>query len=311
MTRAHRLEGLEPDNLLAFLALLGLLRALETARPDWRPRAWWNTQLNPLRPVLTLSVEADAGAVAEAAAEGVAHLAAAHRFDRADLRYQVSEFAAARAAADPELVDALMSDAAVREEGTLWPTPLCFLFGQGHQHFLDRLAGVPQGRLPGALAKAKRPPELNSPVYIADALFATWRRDDPADGLRWDPAEDRRYALRSENPSGDPNGMEHGANRLAAIGLAALGGAAVAWRGEARFLNRMTNFAGPGRAVELRWPVWSASATLAGVRALLAHRDLWTDDPASALNPLGVAQVYRAARISVGKFFNVTLGRRV
>ena len=27
--KAHRLEGLEPDNLLAFLALLGLLRALE------------------------------------------------------------------------------------------------------------------------------------------------------------------------------------------------------------------------------------------------------------------------------------------
>lgn len=32
-----RLGGLEPDNLLAFLALFGLL-ALETARPDWRPR---------------------------------------------------------------------------------------------------------------------------------------------------------------------------------------------------------------------------------------------------------------------------------
>jgi len=37
--RCHRLEGLEPDNLLAFLALLGLLRSLETARPAWRPRA--------------------------------------------------------------------------------------------------------------------------------------------------------------------------------------------------------------------------------------------------------------------------------
>ena len=38
----HRLNGLEPDNLLAFLALLGLLRALETARPKWRPRARWD-----------------------------------------------------------------------------------------------------------------------------------------------------------------------------------------------------------------------------------------------------------------------------
>ena len=28
-TTEHRLDGLEPDNLLAFLALLGLLRTLE------------------------------------------------------------------------------------------------------------------------------------------------------------------------------------------------------------------------------------------------------------------------------------------
>ena len=32
------LPGLEADNLLAFLALLGLLRALETVREEWRPR---------------------------------------------------------------------------------------------------------------------------------------------------------------------------------------------------------------------------------------------------------------------------------
>jgi hypothetical protein len=35
------LPGLESDNLLAFLALLGLLRLLEVARPEWRPRIAW------------------------------------------------------------------------------------------------------------------------------------------------------------------------------------------------------------------------------------------------------------------------------
>jgi hypothetical protein len=45
---SHRLDGLEPDNLLAFLSLLGLLRTLETDdrdRPDHekaRPRAAWD-----------------------------------------------------------------------------------------------------------------------------------------------------------------------------------------------------------------------------------------------------------------------------
>ncbi|MGH7089221.1 MAG: hypothetical protein ACREFQ_09995, partial [Stellaceae bacterium] len=51
--KSHRLDGLEPDNLLAFLALLGLLRALEIKRPEWKPRAYWEVESAPLRPVLT------------------------------------------------------------------------------------------------------------------------------------------------------------------------------------------------------------------------------------------------------------------
>jgi len=54
----HRLEGLEPDNFLAFMALLGLLRALETARPDWCPRAAWDLERAPWRPILSLRVDA-------------------------------------------------------------------------------------------------------------------------------------------------------------------------------------------------------------------------------------------------------------
>ena len=40
----YRLNGLEPDNLLAFLALLGLLRTLEHARPTWRTRVAWTVE---------------------------------------------------------------------------------------------------------------------------------------------------------------------------------------------------------------------------------------------------------------------------
>lgn len=69
--REHRLDGLEPDNLLAFMALIGLLRALETARPGWRPRAFWDVENHPWRPVLTLAEPQTQKTVAEAAAEGV------------------------------------------------------------------------------------------------------------------------------------------------------------------------------------------------------------------------------------------------
>lgn len=43
---SHRLIGLEPDNLLAFLALLGLLRSLEAIPEGKRlfPRACWKTR---------------------------------------------------------------------------------------------------------------------------------------------------------------------------------------------------------------------------------------------------------------------------
>ena len=45
----------------------------------------------------------------------------------------------------------LISDAAVRERNKAAeaePTPLCLLFGQGHQHFLERLSSVPRETTP-------------------------------------------------------------------------------------------------------------------------------------------------------------------
>jgi hypothetical protein len=76
----HRLDGLEPDNLLAFLALLGLLRALAAARLCWRPRAAWDLENPPLRPVLCLAKPQTREAVCAAAADGTAELAADYRF---------------------------------------------------------------------------------------------------------------------------------------------------------------------------------------------------------------------------------------
>src|SRR4051794_27628503 len=95
----HRLEGLEPANLLAFLALLGLLRALEEARPNWRPRARWSVQQAPLRPVLILRKPASRHEVLTGAAEGLATLGAAHDFgDKADLNHSIREAREALAA---------------------------------------------------------------------------------------------------------------------------------------------------------------------------------------------------------------------
>lgn len=316
-TGQHRLVGLEPDNLLAFLALLGLLRALDTARPDWRARAFWDVAARPLRPVLVLIGAETEEAVAVGAAEGIARLAEVHQFGRDDLNYPADAarglLLAAEAPRRAELLDALMSDGATRDDAdrSVWPTPLCFLFGQGHQHFLSRLADIPTGRPPAKLAKMRRPPDLAAPGYIASALFAAWTRSDPTDGLRWDPAEDRRYALRANDPSGDPAGMQHGANRLAAVGLPVMPGTVVRRRSELRFLNVATSYGDDG-GIRVTWPIWTVPARLAGIRALLAHPALAGDAAAvGRLAPCGVAFAFRARRISVGKFFNAAPAERV
>jgi hypothetical protein len=312
----HRLEGLEPDNLLAFLALLGLLRTLETSRPAWRPRAAWDLNDPPLRPVLMLGEPQTAMAVCVGASEGAAALADDYKFPRStedgsepqrDLNYakQVARVLLDRAANSTnrrcaDLWSALMCDAA-EKDGKVEATPLCLLFGQGHQHFLDRLATVPRIEGPPR-GRGKKAVNLTAAETLQEALFQPWTRQDPTPAFRWDPAEDVRYALRADDPSGDKSTTQHGANRLAALALPLLT-AVPTQRGQR---VRLQVLAGNFERNEFvfSWPIWKEPVSLAGLRALLGHPDL-AKDP-SALVHLGVVEVRRARRISVGKFMNFT-----
>jgi hypothetical protein len=120
----HRMDGLEPDNLLAFLALLGLLRSLEAARPEWRPRAAWDLDRAPLRPVLVLPEPDTRGEISEAAAAGADRLAGVYRFSaekpgaagQNDLNYS------------DEFARKLLSDATAEdghERADLWAALMC------------------------------------------------------------------------------------------------------------------------------------------------------------------------------------------
>lgn len=307
----HRLEGLEPDNLLAFLALLGLLRVLEHSRPEWRVRARWDLDLPPLRPLLVLAVPQDRGALADAAAEGCDHLAATYddvpvageeppkdlTFDGAQAR-RLLNGAADASEGLPWAV--LCSDAATRQDGRVEATPLCFIFGQGHQHFLERLASVPRLRVPPKRGRGKNSVELTAAQVLADALFAPWERGDPTPSFRWDPAEDVRYALQAADPSGRPGLTQHGANRLAALALAVL---PVAPQSTARRVRLgMPGARTEGGQTHFGWPIWRKPASLEGICALLAHPGLWRP---GGLAHLGVAEVRTARRLHVGKYMNV------
>ena len=308
--RLHRLAGLEPDNFLAFLALLGLLRALDTARPAWKARAHWDVDMQPLRPVLTLSEGVTRSALLEAVARGLDCLVKAYDFGgRQDINYTAEEARAELEGATPdraEIFAALMSEAVLNDKGQVAPTPYCLLFGQGHQHFLDRLAAVPAMREPPTRGSGRARVAVSETRSLAEALFDPWERPDLTEGFRWDPAEDRRYALRAADPSGDAVGLQHGANRLAAIALPVLSGAAVVRRSELRFLARGATSKSDG-AIAITWPIWSCPARLASIRTQLAHPqiancDAYSDDLVSC----GAAALMRAERISVGKFMNIS-----
>lgn len=310
----HRLIGLEPDNLLAFMALLGLLRVLDIARPAWRLRCYWGTERPPNRPVLITASETDEAAVCLAAAEGCDQLAGAYDFGgRKSADWPAGDFrklaiAAARAARPKnrvaaDIIAALASDWVTDEnKDATKPTPFCAMFGQGHQYFLHRLSRVPaESNAParGRGRKAKSPTPVET---MQEALFAPWSRIDPSDGFRWDYAEDRRYALRAGNPSKETILTVHGANRLATIGLSLLTVAPGYVGGHRRLHAVSVSHTDSGETV-VSWPIWSVPLGMTAIRALLVHPGLDAgSDQAERLGPLGVSEIRRCRRYSVGKY---------
>ena len=235
----HRLDGLEPDNLLAFLALLGLLRALEAADSELdsklQPRAAWDIDTPPLRPKLILSCAVTQEKVTENVAEGIQAISACHNFEgRKSLKYSPQECRALlhnearNACLDArdrvDLFAALMTDAAIKKD-RIDPTPFCLLSGQGRQYFLERLANVPRKPEPKPQGSGNNAVSISASECLKQALFQPWHRnDDKTSSFRWDPEDDVRYALMAGDPTDKAykTGTQHGANRLAAIGLGVL-----------------------------------------------------------------------------------------
>lgn len=322
---SHRLEGLEPDNLLALLALLGLLRALETEDSTrvqgdklW-PRAAWELDHPPLRLRLFVSKTITKNELAERSDSGLQMLLPSHDFGgRKDLTYSRNECRAllekeAKAACRPlrgrvDLLSALMSDAAIKDDQQrpIDPTPLCLLFGQGHQHFLDRIANVPRLAAPPPRGKGKRAVSVLASESLAEALFEPWHRNDPTPSFRWDPDEDVRYALMAGDPTDAAykTATQHGANRLAAVGLAAI--TLVPEMRAGRVRPSIIGGLSGADGFSFAWPIWREPAALCTIRSLLSHPDLRQP---GALTHLGVDHVMVTRRISVGKFMNFSRAR--
>lgn len=293
------LPGLAADNLLAFLALLGLLRALDATRPDWRPRVSWSGP--PWLARLHLAADVDRPAAAATADDGVRQLGAAHDLGgRKNIDFTAAEFralaeTAARAASPTDrraadLLAALASETNLKgANGRVEGTALCAIHGQGHQNFLERLDKLGRTELErGDGARA-----------IEAALFEPWRYAELGLTFRWDPEEDRRYALGHADPGSQKIRTVPGANRLAAVGFMLCPCMPTAGR------LHTTGFRRQERRVTLTWPLWTLPLSLAAVRTLLGHPALVQDLPERhALAPYGVAELMRVRRIQTGKYLS-------
>jgi hypothetical protein len=296
------LKGLDGSNPLAFLAALGTLRTLTLALADetvkmsweqhegaWRPRVWCSlagdgvTLIERLNNLLAGGVNRSSFAIGDnlnlSAREFRSHLL------RSIERAETMTNPVARI--DVDFLAAFGSEAVTNDDGTIQDTALRTMSGAGHQHFL----------------KFMRELVLKTGAnHLCRALLFNWDYADEGRGmnLRWDPLDDRRYALRWKDPGPDPNKTMLGANRLAIEALPLL----PTMPTEGRLAT--TAFRGSGaRGTFFTWPIWNVSLSAPVIVSLLS-RVIELTEHSDLCAPLGVATLYTSARITTGKFRNFT-----
>jgi hypothetical protein len=179
---------------------------------------------------------------------------------------------------------------AYAEGDLIGDTGLRTMSGAGHQHFLEFMREVLR---------------TTNADHIRSALFAPWTYGDPRPSMRWDPQDDRRYALRASDPAGgqSPIATVRGANVLAIEALPCFPTAPI---------NREVRTRGfcSGRwGVTFCWPIWDTPIAIECLQSLLGHAEIVEERPRQeVLRPLGVIEVFHSRRLTVGRFRNFTTG---
>ena len=157
--------------------------------------------------------------------------------------------------------------------------------GAGHQHFIGSMRELV---------------ENTGSDHLHTSLFENWSYTDLKPSLRWDPSDDRRYALRWKQPSGDPIYTMRGANRLAIEALPIFPAAP----GD-KHLHTTGFSQRPGEGVFFSWPIWRPPLTMDVVRSLVSLAELQRPKPdRKRLSAIGIVEIYRSQRITRDKYRN-------
>jgi hypothetical protein len=296
------MSGIDGGNPLGFLAALGVLRTTTRALPDANVRMMWQIEHGSWRPALICTLELSAGNLLDHITPFLKGMGGHSAFAFADdLALSADEFRAIACAAFSQAgsADRTFADfvsafgcetlVTLDKEPKIQDTALRTMSGAGHQHFL------------GFMRELVEKTEM---CHLHNALFMQWTYADDKPSLRWDPVDDRRYALRWREPSGDPVRTVRGANRLAIEALPLLPTAPVGKTLDTTgFVQRRKE------GVFFTWPIWELPISLDVVRSLVSLHELQLRSPdRRLLRTMGIVEVYRSQRITQGKYRNFTSG---
>ena len=296
------LEGLDGSNPLAFLAALGTIRTLTLSLPEETARMSWEEHQGAWRPRVWCSLVNDRESLLERLENALAEANSRASFYIGDnLNLAATEFRShllksienaqsltnATARINTDFLAAFGSEVITNDDGTMQDTALRTMSGAGHQHFLKFFREL--------VSKTNAD-------HLRRTLFLKWDYADEGRGmnLRWDPLDDRRYALRWEDPSGDPVKTMRGANRLAIEAMPLFPTMPVS--GELA----TTAFAGKGaRSTFFTWPIWKPPLSMDVLSSVLASVTRPKGTPRIPFQ-LDIPVLYTSARITTGKFRNFT-----
>lgn len=296
------LPGLDGTNPLGFLATLGILRVL-TLQKHGVKLSWhlssgtWRPELFGVRVSLP-----DLGAELHSGIRNLDHSAWSIDkklpFEARVLRQHAENAVGTASRTCRQKADSLASfgaDCFVDIDGAFEKTDLCMV-----------RAGDSAGQ--GMTAYGKRIIETILVKQLQQAIEASWLYTDDQCALRWDPGEDRPYAVQWRNPSKVGALSEKGANYLALFGMTCF--PVIPVKGQVE----TTGFGlKQPKQASLTWPVWKHPINLSVVGTLLAFGELHKAQPDRLeLASRGIAAVYRCHRVMTSTYYaNFTPSQRV
>jgi hypothetical protein len=302
VNNAVLLSGLDGTNPLGFLAALGLFRVLSNDTTGltmtWQlSNGTWRPSVSGIQVPLT-----EMGAELHA---GIAKLdQSVWSFDKklpfaaTRLREEAQKAIRAASTANRSVVDDIASlgvECLADDDADFAVTALCMV-----------RSGDSTGQ--GLLAYGKRIIETTTKEQLQQAVGSQWVHEDDKCALRWDPAEDRGYALQWRNPSKVGALSIKGGNCLALFGMSLFPTVPAGGLAETTAFGLKE----PKKS-SFTWPIWTHPISIDVVKSLIGMSELQRAQPARvSFGCRGIEAVYRCDRIMTSTYYaNFTPARRL